>query len=192
MLYKVTSLTVVVCGKVVSYVSVCLLSRKHADRLKAKCLSEPETMVVFVGDSGAGKSTLINALLDERDLLPTSNLAACTAVPIHVSASVDGHFSAHIEFMSETAWKEELKFLFDEATTDELTDDGQLPDCTNQVAAAARAKFEAVYGHVPSSSGDLTAVFDESHFHQWLGRTIHLESQTVDDACLLFCCGVFL
>lgn len=44
----------------------------------------PEFLLGICGPTGAGKSTVLNALLDGCNILPTSAMHACTAVPIEV------------------------------------------------------------------------------------------------------------
>lgn len=53
------------------------------------------------GETGAGKSSLINAIIDEENLLPSSDecTSACTSVIIKVEASVDDKYQALIEFL---------------------------------------------------------------------------------------------
>lgn len=59
----------------------------------------------MVGDTGGGKSSLINALLDQKAILPTAGLGhSCTAVVIEVTGNTNttSHkFEADIEFLTE-------------------------------------------------------------------------------------------
>ncbi|XP_047428425.1 nuclear GTPase SLIP-GC-like [Mugil cephalus] len=80
--------------------------------LKAK-INDLETdkreLVGVFGRSGAGKSSLINAIIGERDLLPTGSISACTTVMIKVEANMqDSNYKADIEFITKEEWKEEL------------------------------------------------------------------------------------
>ena len=80
---------------------------------------EPKTIIAIVGATGEGKSSLINALLDHRNVLPTSGMRACTAVVVEVVENTDSdQFEADIEFRSEEvklcSWwrKEARKYIY--------------------------------------------------------------------------------
>ena len=63
---------------------------------------EPKTVIAIVGATGEGKSSLINALLDHRNVLPTSGHRACTAVVVEVENNAESdQFEADIEFRSK-------------------------------------------------------------------------------------------
>ena len=63
---------------------------------------EPKTVIAIVGATGEGKSSLINALLDHRNVLPTSGHRACTAVVVEVVDNAESDkFEADIEFRSK-------------------------------------------------------------------------------------------
>ncbi|XP_028455033.1 nuclear GTPase SLIP-GC-like [Perca flavescens] len=79
-----------------------------------------EVVGVF-GRTGAGKSSLINAVIGEKNLLPTGDVSACTSVMIKVEANTDANpqnkiYQADIEFIPKEEWKDELfQFLGDKA-----------------------------------------------------------------------------
>ncbi|XP_047199763.1 nuclear GTPase SLIP-GC isoform X2 [Hippoglossus stenolepis] len=84
------------------------------DFLKNK-ISDLETrkrkLVGVFGRTGAGKSSLINAIVGEKNLLPSGSVCACTSVTFKVEANNDSKkYEAEIEFIKKEDWKEELWF----------------------------------------------------------------------------------
>ncbi|CAB1441464.1 unnamed protein product [Pleuronectes platessa] len=84
------------------------------DFLKNK-ISDLETrkrmLVGVFGRTGAGKSSLINAIVGEKNLLPSGSVCACTSVMFKVEANNDSKkYEAEIEFIKKEDWKEELWF----------------------------------------------------------------------------------
>ncbi|XP_017159009.1 nuclear GTPase SLIP-GC-like [Poecilia reticulata] len=79
-------------------------------RNKIKDLKTDRRELVGVfGKTGAGKTSLINALIDERELLPSGDVDACTSVMIKVEANMyNTKYEAHIEFITKEEWKDEL------------------------------------------------------------------------------------
>ncbi|XP_062264510.1 nuclear GTPase SLIP-GC-like isoform X2 [Platichthys flesus] len=87
---------------------------KLNDFLKNK-ISDLETrkrmLVGVFGRTGAGKSSLINAIVGEKNLLPSGSVCACTSVIFKVEANNDSKkYEAEIEFIKKEDWKEELWF----------------------------------------------------------------------------------
>ncbi|RYP00448.1 hypothetical protein DL763_000800 [Monosporascus cannonballus] len=127
------------------------------DELKGRA-KPPPTVVGVVGNTGAGKSSVINALLDEeRRLLPTNCLRACTASPTEISYNYSTDpgelYRAEIEFISRQDWINELTILF----SDLLDGSGQVSKEANagdSDAAVAYAKLKAVY---PSKTKEMLA-----------------------------------
>uniref|UniRef100_I3KDY7 Dynamin N-terminal domain-containing protein n=1 Tax=Oreochromis niloticus TaxID=8128 RepID=I3KDY7_ORENI len=71
-------------------------------------IDKRELVGVF-GRSGAGKSSLINAIIDEKNLLPTGSISACTSVVIKVEANTRSlKYEAEIEFIKKEEWHDEL------------------------------------------------------------------------------------
>ncbi|XP_063327900.1 nuclear GTPase SLIP-GC-like isoform X2 [Pelmatolapia mariae] len=86
------------------------------DKLSAflkKKISDLETdkreLVGVFGKTGAGKSSLINAIIKEKNLLPSGSINACTSVMIKVEANTRNlKYEAEIEFITKEEWRDEL------------------------------------------------------------------------------------
>ncbi|KAJ0001395.1 hypothetical protein NQD34_006415 [Periophthalmus magnuspinnatus] len=113
-------------------------------RNEIKSLTEEKRELVGVfGQTGAGKSTLINAVIGEKDLLPTGSLTACTTVMIKVETTQSRQYEAEIDFITVMEWEDELwstKNLFSETQSYENEDNGEYIDLTE--------KLEAFYGDI--------------------------------------------
>ncbi|XP_039467052.1 nuclear GTPase SLIP-GC-like [Oreochromis aureus] len=119
------------------------------DKLSAflkKKISDLETdkreLVGVFGKTGAGKSSLINAIIEEKNLLPSGSVSACTSVMIKVEANMQGsNYEADIEFITAEEWKDELwsshQFLGDNKDC-EMDVDNDYRDISE--------KFSALYG----------------------------------------------
>ncbi|XP_047428428.1 nuclear GTPase SLIP-GC-like isoform X2 [Mugil cephalus] len=71
--------------------------------------TDKRELVGVFGRSGAGKSSLINAIIGEKDLLPTGSISACTTVMIKVEANMhNSKYEADIEFITKEDWDDEL------------------------------------------------------------------------------------
>ncbi|XP_075939147.1 nuclear GTPase SLIP-GC-like [Anarhichas minor] len=106
-------------------------------------MDKKEVVGVF-GRTGAGKSSLINAVIGEKDLLPSGDIRACTSVMIKVEANMqNSKYEANIEFITKEEWKDELwfskSFLGDNA--DQESDQKVDVDCRDIVD-----KLSALYG----------------------------------------------
>lgn len=110
------------------------------------------TLVGVRGVTGSGKSTMINALLRMKDLLPSQNHKACTAVPVEVAYNDSNDpaqkFRAVVEFASYDDWKKELSLLFsDLATLSKDAGDGTTEEdleCKERITDAL-SKLKYVY-----------------------------------------------
>lgn len=92
-------------------------------------LTDKKELVGVFGKTGAGKSSLINAILEEKDLLPTGSLTACTTVMIKVEANTRNHkYEAEIEFISKEDWKDELWSVKNILCNEETEDDQENTD----------------------------------------------------------------
>lgn len=102
----------------------------------------PHSSVGFIGALGSGKSTLLNALLGERDLLPSSNDRAGTAVACKVAYNhgLDG-YRARVSFRSRQSFTDELDELFQnlktkqelQARMDEGPDEAEIQEIEDQL-----------------------------------------------------------
>ncbi|KAM4534515.1 nuclear GTPase SLIP-GC-like [Fundulus diaphanus] len=73
---------------------------------------EKKELVGVFGKTGAGKTSLINAVIGEKDLLPSGSVEACTSVMIKVEANKHNErYEAEIEFISKEEWEDELRSL---------------------------------------------------------------------------------
>ncbi|XP_019213455.1 nuclear GTPase SLIP-GC isoform X1 [Oreochromis niloticus] len=71
-------------------------------------IDKRELVGVF-GKTGAGKSSLINAIIKEKNLLPSGSVNACTSVMIKVEANTcSSKYEAEIEFITKEEWRDEL------------------------------------------------------------------------------------
>nr|XP_004559419.2 nuclear GTPase SLIP-GC isoform X2 [Maylandia zebra] len=103
---------------------------KLSDFLKKK-ISDLETdkreLVGVFGKTGAGKSSLINAIIKEKNLLPSGSINACTSVMIKLEAKThSSKYEAEIEFITKEEWRDELwsfRQLLDNNKNQEKEDD---------------------------------------------------------------------
>ncbi|XP_036944244.1 nuclear GTPase SLIP-GC isoform X2 [Acanthopagrus latus] len=106
--------------------------------------TDKRVLVGVFGKTGAGKSSLINAVIGEKNLLPSGSISACTSVMIKVEANMKSpKYEADIEFITKEEWKDELwsllNFLGDNA--DQGNDQEEEEDYRD-----IDEKLSAVYG----------------------------------------------
>ncbi|KAK7933964.1 hypothetical protein WMY93_004860 [Mugilogobius chulae] len=78
-----------------------------------------------VGRTGAGKSSLINAVIDQKDLLPTSTGKACTSVIIKVKANKGKRYKIAVKFVSKEEFDDLIwstRKLVDSSNTEKIPD----------------------------------------------------------------------
>ncbi|XP_043956320.1 nuclear GTPase SLIP-GC-like isoform X2 [Gambusia affinis] len=97
---------------------ICAMLQDDSDlnkllKTKIKNLeTEKKELVGVFGKTGAGKTSLINAVLEERNLLPSGSVSACTSVMIKVEGNRSNEkYEAEIEFISPEDWEDELGSL---------------------------------------------------------------------------------
>ena len=64
--------------------------------------NDKKELVGVFGKTGAGKSSLINAVIEDKNLLPSGSICACTSVMIKVEANMQSEkYEAEIEFITK-------------------------------------------------------------------------------------------
>ena len=64
--------------------------------------NDKKELVGIFGKTGAGKSSLINAVIGEKNLLPSGSISACTSVMIKVEANMQSeNYEVDIEFITK-------------------------------------------------------------------------------------------
>ncbi len=73
----------------------------NRDKISGLQADKRELVGVF-GKTGAGKSSLINAVIGEKNLLPSGSISACTSVMIKVEANMKNqNYEAEIDFITK-------------------------------------------------------------------------------------------
>ncbi|XP_029945110.1 nuclear GTPase SLIP-GC-like [Salarias fasciatus] len=127
-------------------------------RRKIKDLeTDKKELVGVFGRSGAGKSSLINAIIGEKNLLPTGVIKACTSVMIKIESNTKSEYEAQIDFITKEEWIEEWWSYYEfcknksgHKTQEEDDDD-------------IAEKLTAVYGE---GWEDLENLQDDKHFRE--------------------------
>ncbi|XP_030262453.1 nuclear GTPase SLIP-GC-like isoform X2 [Sparus aurata] len=113
------------------------LKDKIDEKIKDLENDKKELVGVF-GKTGAGKSSLINAVTEERNLLPSGSICACTSVMIKVEANMQSEkYEADIEFITKEEWHDEVHTFLGQKTAQEEYDDND---------RAIAEKLSALYG----------------------------------------------
>lgn len=105
--------------------------------------SHPFTIGI-AGGTGQGKSSIINALLGEKDLIPTSSVRACTAVAIEILKKLlensPDRYIAKVNFITLEEWRAQLILLFAD-----INSDSSEVNNSSTPAGIAWAKIRAVH-----------------------------------------------
>lgn len=102
-----------------------------------------EVRIALVGTTGAGKSTFLNAILCQ-EVLPVGVMEPCTAFVTTVRHAEAQGYRATVEFITPEEWAQDLDYLALAVEPDSGDDEEQ--DISRQMARAARARIEAVFG----------------------------------------------
>ncbi|XP_042361306.1 nuclear GTPase SLIP-GC-like isoform X2 [Plectropomus leopardus] len=106
--------------------------------------TDRKELVGVFGKTGAGKSSLINAIIGEKNLLPSGIGSACTSVIIKVEANMQNmNYEADIEFIAKEDWKEELWTLSNFLGNNAHQENDQ--ECDKDYRDAIK-KMSALYG----------------------------------------------
>ncbi|MEQ2247272.1 hypothetical protein ILYODFUR_007641 [Ilyodon furcidens] len=101
--------------------------------------TDKRELVGVFGKTGAGKTSLINAVIEEKKLLPSGDVEACTSVMIKIEANTcNTKYEAHVEFITKEEWKDELWSIsqFHSDTADQNNDyDDDYQDVAEKLSA---------------------------------------------------------
>ncbi|XP_065820373.1 nuclear GTPase SLIP-GC-like [Labrus bergylta] len=161
--------------KIMASVESRLPQTKLKDFLEKKIgglKKEKRELVGVFGHTGAGKSSLINAVIGEKDLLPSGDLGACTTVIIKVEANKQNqNYEAEIEFITKEDFKEHVQgckkmFQNDADDQEENSDDSDDADNINHDDDKSQAveEMSAVYGEQWKKILDNNNFMDKKHF----------------------------
>ncbi|KAE8283192.1 Nuclear GTPase SLIP-GC [Larimichthys crocea] len=104
--------------------------------------TDKRELVGVFGKTGAGKSSLINAVTEQKKLLPSGSITACTSVMIKVEANMqNSKYEAHIEFITKEEWKDELWSAFNLLRDNAAQENDEDEDYRDTVE-----KLSALYG----------------------------------------------
>ncbi|KAJ6614316.1 hypothetical protein B0H10DRAFT_2045676 [Mycena sp. CBHHK59/15] len=111
--------------------------KRELDSLRSQ--GSPTTLIAVCGATGAGKSSILNAILDDN-IVPTSGMRACTAVPTEIAYHKKKTIEADVSFLSREDWAAELGILLG----DLVDEDGNLKRSTDLKSDAGVA-WQKVY-----------------------------------------------
>ncbi|XP_041634366.1 nuclear GTPase SLIP-GC-like isoform X2 [Cheilinus undulatus] len=141
--------------------------------------TEKKEVVGVFGRTGAGKSSLINALIGEKNLLPSGDLGACTTVIIKVEANMKNKkYEAEIEFISKEDLEEDLwglkRIVLSDTDDEEENEDkdendggGDVTDVTDEdVYKDAVEVLSTLYGAKWKEICAEDALMNKKHFRE--------------------------
>ncbi|XP_060921715.1 nuclear GTPase SLIP-GC-like isoform X3 [Labrus mixtus] len=124
--------------------------------------TEKRELVGVFGRTGAGKSSLINAVVGEKDLLPSGSVSACTTVIIKVEANKQNqNYEAEIEFITKEELKQELWYLSTFILNDEDCKDEDADDYNDAVEM-----LSALYGEERRKNPSVEHLMNDKHFRE--------------------------
>lgn len=143
--------------------------------------AQTKVIIGVVGATSSGKSSLLNALLGEKQLIPTNCMRACTAVVTEIAwnGGAGPHWSATIEFTSDAEWRKEIQLLLEDATEDvKHIYDSERP------AGIAFSKITAVYPEINSKNiakCDVDTLMRAPEVVRCLGLIEEVEARTSEE-----------
>lgn len=134
----------------------------------------------MVGCTEAGKSSLINALVDEKSIVPCNSFKASTSVAVEISWSALNDpkkaFRAEAEFIGLQEWQDEVDFMLRETKT---RPDGEKLSIENTTdASIAYSKVVAVYPNISAKRlADISVeeLLKTDNLSKILGKIKHIE-----------------
>lgn len=106
-------------------------------------------VIGLMGTTGAGKSSVINAILGEKNLVPTSGMRACTSVATEISFNHDRthKYRAEVEFRTQDEWTVDLTNLYND-----LLDETSNPKPPGNEKTDAFGRIHAVFRSIKARS----------------------------------------
>lgn len=150
---------------------------KQIDTVIAKS-GNTRVIIGIVGATGSGKSSIINALLGEKQVIPTNCMRACTAVVTEISYNDQPGlpWRAVIEFISPEAWRKELDILLGDVNTAA----GSIHDEDSE-AGIAFSKITAVYPSISKkniSEAEVETLMQKEEVSNYLGTALQFSEAT--------------
>ncbi|XP_044037089.1 nuclear GTPase SLIP-GC-like isoform X3 [Siniperca chuatsi] len=125
--------------------------------------TDKRELVGVFGKTGAGKSSLINAVIGEKNLLPSGSISACTTVVIKVETNMQSQkYEADIEFIPKEEWKDELWSLFN--LLGDNTDQEQEDDDYRETVEKMSALYGEEWKEIPNKSPE--NLMDNKYFRE--------------------------
>jgi hypothetical protein len=161
---------------------------ESSKKLQSQAYSQ-RTVGGVVGSTGAGKSSMINAVLDEKCLVPTNCMRACTAVITEIayndSERYGEKYRAEVHFIGRDAWAKELRVLRDDITTGQISSDSEQPSGDSS-AAIAYDKIRCVYPFLKSdeikrAKFEVHELVEHPSVRNLLGTTKRIASATSEE-----------
>ena len=143
--------------------------------------AQTRVIVGVIGATGSGKSSVINALIGEKQLIPTNCMRACTAVVTEISFNKRPGLPcrAVVEFISKSTWRKELEFLLGDvknATRDVYDEESE--------AGIAFSKISAVYPSIDKQNivqASIDALMEKPEIRKCLGSEVEFEGETSEE-----------